>query len=262
MRELGVAGVSYVPSSFVGTRKRLGHDRLWPALRCMGERGLTAEAIGVNATHAEWLRAAWEENATPNQALERLIAVHATPALYRLADELEARLGIDTSDVPEGQLMMTWDMLRELADAGWDIGGHTAEHTVLTNQPLAEARREIAQCKAVIEQGIQKPVRHFAYCNGFYSAGIAQALAEVGFVSGVTTEDMPNIPGVDPFALKRKVLWEASSLGPTGEYSRSLTACQLDHVFGLLSLQKPVPGIRPTELGDGAQVAEPLSAHG
>ena len=250
MRELGVTGVSYVPSSFVGTRNRLGHDRLWPACKAISERGRAPAELGLSPECARWMSLAYEGNATPNKALERLIATHSTPALYRLADALEDRLGLTGAPVPEGQLMMSWEMLRELAAAGWDIGGHTANHTVLTNQPLAEARREIFQCRDVIAEGVGRPVRHFAYCNGYYSAGIERALREAGFVSGVTTEDMPNVPGVDPFALKRKVLWEASSQGALGDYSPSLTACQLDDVFGLLSLQRPVAGERPDEDGE------------
>ena len=41
-----------------------------------------------------------------------------------------------------------------------------------------------------LEKGTGRPVRHFAYCNGWYSAGVAQALRAEGFVSAVTTEDI------------------------------------------------------------------------
>ena len=137
------------------------------------------------------------------------------------------------------------------------------EHTVLTNQRLDDARREIALCKATLEKGLKRPVKHFAYCNGYYSAGVAQALKAEGFVSAVTTEDMPNTPGVDPFALKRKVLWEASSAGVLGFYSKPLVACQFEDTFGMLALQKPVLGARPAYFGAGRLGAEPgISAHG
>ena len=110
-------------------------------------------------------------------------------------------------------------------------------------------------------------MRHFAYCNGWYSQGLAQALQRLGFASAVTTEDIPNLPGVDPFALKRKVLWENSSAGATGAFSRSLMACQFDDVFGALSLQAPVLGARPTNAGAagrsvGAGTSDHLKAHG
>lgn len=261
MRELHVTGVSYVPSSFVGTRKRLGHDRLWPVLKRMSDGGIEPSALRLSPVQEGWLRAAYQGGVTPNKALERLIAVHATAALYELAEALEEGLGLASQPVPEGQLMMTWDMLRELAAAGWEIGAHTAEHTVLTNQPLEEARREIAECKAVLERGVGRPVRHFAYCNGYYSEGIARALREQGFLSAVTTEDMPNVPGVDPYALKRKVLWEGSSVGALGGYSPSVTACQLDFVFSMFALQKPVPGMRPTPEEGPALTPTPSAAH-
>ena len=201
--------------------------------------------------------------ATPNKVLERLIARHPTPALYALADALEERLGLAGEPVPEGQLPMTWEELRDLDANNVEIGGHTAEHTVLTNQRLGDARREIKLCKAVIEEKLGKPIRHFAYCNGFYSAGVAQALAAEGFKSGVTTEDMANVPGVDPFCLKRKVLWEKSSAGILGGYSKALTACQLEDSFGVLSVQTPVMGARPTNSESRAEpAAERLSASG
>ncbi len=263
MRELKVPAIVYVPSGFMNTEKRLGHDRLWAALKRMDERGISALAVGVAGELERFLASAWEGKVTPNKALERLIARHATPALYRLAEALEDRLGLACEKIPDGQLPMTWEQLREMGASGVETGGHTAEHTVLTNQPLDEARREIASCKSVIEKGIGKPIRHFAYCNGYYSAGLAQALEAEGFVSGVTTEDMANVPGVDPFCLKRKVLWEKSSAGILGSYSKALTACQLDDVFGLLSVQTPVMGARPTNFADGASTAsEELSAHG
>jgi len=157
---------------------------------------------------------------------------------------------------------MTWEMLREMDASGVITGAHTAEHTVLTHQRIDEARREIAQCRAVLEKGVRKPVRHFAYCNGFYSAGVAQALKAEGFRSAVTTEDMPNVPGADPFALKRKVLWERSSTGVFGTYSKALTACQLDDTLAMLSLQQPVIGARPTRFDDARPQDERLTAHG
>jgi hypothetical protein len=83
-------------------------------------------------------------------------------------------------------------------------------------------------------------------------------------VSAVTTEDMPNTPGIDPYALKRKVLWEASSAGVLGIYSKPLIACQFEDTFGMLALQKPVMGARPTHVPAAAktQSAQGVSAHG
>ena len=263
MRDLRVPGVVYVPSGFIGTGRRLGHDRLFAALRRMTDRSIGPVAVGAGNPGERWLIDAFEGNAPPEVALERLIARHPTPGLLRLAEALEDRLGLASTKPCAGELPMSWEMLREMEAHGIVTGAHTAEHTVLTNQRLDDARREIAQCKAALEKGLKKPIRHFAYCNGYYSAGVAQALQAEGFVSAVTTEDMANTPGIDPYALKRKVLWEASSAGVLGFYSKPLIACQFGDTFGMLALQKPVLGARPTNFGTERPGAEPgISAHG
>ncbi len=262
MRAMRVPGIVYVPSAFIGTERRLGHDRLWTALERMRKRGIGPMAVGVSGEWERWLTRAFEGASDTHQVLERLIARHPTPGLLRLCDVLEGRLGLNGLKVPEGHLPMTWDMLREMDAHGVSTGGHTAEHTVLTNYRLDEARREIALCKATIEKHLKKPIAHFAYCNGYYSAGVAQALRAEGFVSAVTTEDMPNVPGVDPYALKRKVLWEASSLGILGNCSKALTACQFADTFQMLAVQKPVIGARPTNFERAPPEHSSLSAHG
>jgi hypothetical protein len=253
--------VVYVPSAFVGTENRLTHDRLWAALKAMEKRSLGPMSVGVGGEFEAVLLQAFDDASTPNRVLERLIAVNPTPVLYRLADALEDRLGLDRAEAPRGQFPMTWDMLREMAAHGIETGGHSADHTVLTNQPLDAARREIALCKSSLEKGVRRPVRHFAYCNGWYSAGVAQALRAEGFASAVTTEDLPNQPGVDPYALKRKVLWEMSSTGVFG-WSKALAACQFNDTFGMLALQKPVLGARPTRFGSSRPEDLAQTAHG
>jgi peptidoglycan/xylan/chitin deacetylase (PgdA/CDA1 family) len=262
MRDMRVPGVVYVPSALIGTERRLGHDRLHAALARMQERHIGPMAVGVGGRGERWLTDALDGGADPHTALERLIARYPTPGLLELADALEERLGLKHEKAPDGQLPMTWEMLREMDAHGIVTGAHTAEHTVLTHATLSQARREIAQCKATLEKGVQKPVKHFAYCNGFYSAGVAQALRAEGFVSAVTTEDMPNVPGADPFALKRKVLWEASSMGALGFYSKELIACQFDDTFGMLGVQRAVIGARPTNFEKDEALSSRVSAHG
>jgi peptidoglycan/xylan/chitin deacetylase (PgdA/CDA1 family) len=260
LREMKLPAIVYVPSGFIGTQKRLAHDRLWAALNTMEKRMLGPMSLGVGGEFEAMLLRASDGVGNPHDVLERLIAHNPTPVLYDLADALEDRLGLDRAEVPRGQLPMSWEMLREMAVHGIETGGHTAEHTVLTNQALDEARREIAQCKSVLERGTGRPVRHFAYCNGLYSAGVAQALRAEGFVSAATTEDLPNMPGVDPYALKRKVLWESSSAGILGGWSKALAACQFNDTFGMLALQKPVLGARPTRFGNAPRPADGVQA--
>src|SRR2546426_6962858 len=65
MRDLRVPGIVYVPSSFVGTDRRLGHDRLFAALRRMRERGIGPMAVGVRNPGRGRLIDAFGGNAAP-----------------------------------------------------------------------------------------------------------------------------------------------------------------------------------------------------
>ena len=104
-------------------------------------------------------------------------------------------------------------------------------------------------------------MRHFAYCNGWYSAGVAQAPCG-GIRQRGDYGDMPNMPGVDPYALKRKLLWEMFSTGLFGGWSKALAACQFNDVFGMLALTKPVLGAHPTRFGSGRPEDLVQTAHG
>ena len=69
---------------------------------------------------------------------------------------------------PDGtdDLYMTWDDIRELRAAGWQIGGHTITHPILARLSAEEQEHEIAGCKARIETKLGEPMRYFSYPNG------------------------------------------------------------------------------------------------
>jgi len=138
------------------------------------------------------------------------------------------------------------------------VGGHTVNHAVLANVPIGRARAEILGCRDDIEARLGQAPRHFAYPNGLYTASVRSEVGRAGFLSAVTTEDVENRRGGDLLLLKRKTMWENSTLGPI-RYSRALAACNLDGVFAVLGWQRIAPGERP-DLPDGQE--EPARAAG
>jgi len=254
LQELGVPAITYLPAALIGTEERFNHDRLFHLLHRAVARGYQPRFDVLPGPTAQLLDTVLSGRTRVSAALDDFIGQYPTDTLVETIRALEERLGPGPDLLPEQGDLMNWDEVRRMVRDGFDFGAHTLGHRVLTHEPLATVEREVRESKAIIERETGITVRDFAYCNGWYSDELIRVLVRNGFRSAVTTEDMPNRIGGDPFTLKRKVLWENFSLGVGGEYSPSLTACQMDDCFGMLGLRGPVPGRRP-------QLAETASSH-
>jgi len=253
LKKMGIPSTLYLPAAMIGTSRRFNHDRLFHLIRVLQQRKhkLLYEALPPAA--AALLVPILSRRKTLSQALDDFIGEHQSHHLTEVIDGLERQLGGGEDLLPEQGDLCSWDEIRQMGqDGGMSFGGHTLGHVVLTLEPMDTVEHELRESKAWIEREVGQPVRDFAYCNGWYSDDVIQALVRCGFRSGVTTEDMPNRMGGDPFTLKRKVLWENFSRGPFGDYSAALTACHFDDVFSALGVARAVPGKRPQRPTDGA----------
>lgn len=232
LQALEAPATLYVSSGVVEREAFFPHDRLYSLLRL---RERSAVMAGRLPAHARELLTATAERSVPDVKvlLHDLIRDRSPGELERLCDELEAAASRLWTGLPESQRALGWDGVRALQRAGVEIGAHTTSHAVLTNVSRQEATADLASSKAAIENAIQRPVRHFAYCNGYYNAGLVEALAHAGYDSAVTTEDRINVLGSEPFRIARRVVWEGTARG-LGGTSTSLLACQLDGAWRLL----------------------------
>ncbi len=105
----------------------------------------------------------------------------------KLADLLANRGLRATFYVPTGNLgtasVLTSSRLRELADAGFEIGAHTVTHPVLTDITGDSLVREITECKQVLEQMLGREVPSFAYPKGRANSEIATRVKRAGYRS-------------------------------------------------------------------------------
>jgi peptidoglycan/xylan/chitin deacetylase (PgdA/CDA1 family) len=235
LAELRVPATAFVVTGYVGTERRLPHDRIYAALAELWGRGLSP----VQAALPRPLQRALDEcgELGPAAALDLLIARLPPRALLALAEALSSRVGQDERDLPATTRLMGWEELAELEAAGLEVGGHTVSHAVLPLLTPSEARREIEACRDAIAARLGRRPRHFAYHTG----PVRKLVEAAGFEAAVTTEDRENARGSDPFCLQRKMLWENTTLGPWS-YSEALATCNLEGVFSALGLARPVPG--------------------
>lgn len=108
--------------------------------------------------------------------------------------------------------MMRATQVRQLHHAGMEIGGHTANHPILTELPDAAAEQEITQGRTALQSLLDVPVEVFAYPNGRpntdYDHRHVAMVRRLGFRGAVSTAPGVATLGADPFELPRFTPWD------------------------------------------------------
>ncbi len=103
--------------------------------------------------------------------------------------------------------MNTKSEIREMADAGIEIGGHTATHLDLgLNWPRERLIEELSDSRKKLQDWTGQPISFFAFPFGLVK-NISQAaidmVAEAGYVGFLSAYGAWNFPGRDDFHLGR-----------------------------------------------------------
>lgn len=155
------------------------------------------------------------ENAEDRNTLARYIdakARFAQSVAEREAFLTEARqaLAVPDTSIEEEMpaLPLTWDEVYEMDKSGWvSFGAHTMHHPILAClNSAAEVKREIADCKTLLEAKLGHPVRTFAYPVGqmqHVNQEVVEQVRAAGFSWALTTQYGINGPGSAPYLLRR-----------------------------------------------------------
>jgi peptidoglycan/xylan/chitin deacetylase (PgdA/CDA1 family) len=76
---------------------------------------------------------------------------------------------------------MSWDDLRALAAAGWEVGSHTCSHPRLVDLDDRALDRELRESRAACERELGRPCRSVAYPFGAADARVRGAAAAAGY---------------------------------------------------------------------------------
>jgi peptidoglycan-N-acetylglucosamine deacetylase len=127
------------------------------------------------------------------------------PRDLRIAEILQSRGICGTFYVPiigyNGGPTLSPAETRLLATQGFEIGAHGLSHHTLPKFRGKELRREVAVCKARLEDMLGEPVRMFSYPKGRYSARVVRALKDAGYEGARTTRMMACDLSFDSFEM-------------------------------------------------------------
>ncbi|MEG4198172.1 sulfotransferase [Microcoleus sp. Pol12A5] len=82
--------------------------------------------------------------------------------------------------------LMGWPEILQLRDAGIEFGSMSATHQPLTALSPTETVREAVKSRAILEQGLEKSVKCFAYPYGDFDPIVAHLIGASGYTFGVS----------------------------------------------------------------------------
>ncbi len=99
--------------------------------------------------------------------------------------------------------LMDWPMLNDMIKAGFQCGAHSMTHPRLTELTADECRKELQECRQLLERRLGQSITHFAYPFGCYDQGVQAMVAEAGFRSACSVRIGTSRFNDDIFALHR-----------------------------------------------------------
>ena len=122
----------------------------------------------------------------------------------------------DVNLAPKPVRHLSWSQIKELSEAGFEIGSHTLTHRDLTRLGRRDLSRELRDSKKAIEDAIGVKVRAVSYPFGRFSGRVLDEAAAAGYTCGFKSS-----PGtrLGRMAVGR---WAVYSIDGSGSLKRKL----------------------------------------
>ena len=234
LAEMGMRATFFIIADLIGMERAPWYDRMARAvLECSYRKQGFGPIDEIGFVKDNGSSTPRDDRNLPARVVEH--AKHLAPAKRQeLLDDLWSESDVD-GGFSHDDYIMGWHELRELADAGHEIGSHGRSHQILTQVDETTLESEVAGSRRVLEEGLARSVTTFCYPNGDASDREARAAAQAGYACAVTVDPGSNGRGVNPYRLRRHFVHEERLAGPRGTASSTLLRLELsglaDRVF-------------------------------
>jgi peptidoglycan/xylan/chitin deacetylase (PgdA/CDA1 family) len=98
---------------------------------------------------------------------------------------------------------LSWDQIREMAEAGFEIGSHTVNHPDLTRIPSRFVEYELRASKEMLEDKLGQRVDFLSYPFGRFNRYVEQEAERLGYGGAYTLHSHWTRRGANPFSQAR-----------------------------------------------------------
>lgn len=206
LKKHGAKASFFIPTHYITHRRIFWWDRITYMLR-----QTTRERIQISyPLHLSI-------DITTNRETASLIILRVVKDYYaldleRFLQEVQSATGVawdhDLERSFADRLLMTWDHVHALREAGMDIQSHTATHRVLQTLTPAQLRHELRSSREELERRLKTSVRAVAYPVGHSIRPeplIRDAVKDAGYAVGFSNGRSINLlsPSADPLDIQR-----------------------------------------------------------
>jgi len=236
LRRTGTPATVFLPTDYIDSGRLLWWDEVDELVRTAGEPAAAALSectrLSADAVRARLADEAGRR-ALANDAVD-VLKYASEPEREAAIEALRAAVG---PRPPAERRTITWEMAREMRDAGVDFQCHGAAHRYLDGLVESAVEADLARAGKRIEQELGHRPRFLAYPDGRHDARVRETAKRLGYLAAVTTARGGNRRGTDLFELRRIEL-SADLRGRDGRVSYPLLWAELLGVWNLLFLRR------------------------
>jgi peptidoglycan/xylan/chitin deacetylase (PgdA/CDA1 family) len=206
---LPILGRHAVPAAFFVATGYLNGGRMWNDSIIEAVRRAQGTELDLADLGLERVSLGPEETRGPVAELVIRAIKHRPPAERQArVDELCGLIGAQLPD----DLMMNDAQVRQLAEAGMEVGAHTVSHPILLKLSDEAARAEIEGSRQTLQAITGVEIRAFAYPNGKpgedYTHRDRDVVESLGFETALSTTWGAASAASDRFQLPRFTPWD------------------------------------------------------
>lgn len=193
LKRLELPATIFLPTDYVGRDQWFWPDQITYLLRIARDKGMSIDPLhrmervlsAVPGTDGSALGTALAyDERVADQLIERCKNLQKDH-IQTLIDTLAIELGIS---LPHGRVVVNWDEVREMSQAGISFGSHSCSHRIMTTITPPEVEKELAHSGHTLQQKGINYIPVFCYPNGNSNAEIQAQAKACGYEAAVSVQ--------------------------------------------------------------------------